>query len=176
LWQRGARPHAPLPRPPWPLRQGCVALLLSGVRYAGTVRKPEVAAEDGDSLGARLRRRRRELGIRRVDAATHLGASWKSLMWWERDNRLPIVSAYPGIIAFLGYEPWPEPCSLAEALLAERRRRGLETCKAAALIGVDEGTWSRWERAEWKPTRRTVLALNRLFGLSVQIEFPADVR
>ena len=139
-------------------------------------RKREPAPIQGDSLGSRLRRRRRELGVCRVDAAMLIGADEKSLMWWERDERLPIVSAYPAIIEFLGYEPWPEPRCLGDALLAERRRRGLEIRKAAALIGVDEGTWRRWELGEWKPTHRSLPALDQLMDASVADLFPGDVR
>jgi hypothetical protein len=97
-------------------------------------------------------------------------------MWWERNVREPFVSFYPAIIRFLEYEPWPEPTTLAEALLAERRRRGMEIRRIAALIGVDEGTWRRWERREWKPTKLSVPALDRLLGTSVASLFSADVR
>lgn len=97
-------------------------------------------------------------------------------MWWERDAWPPRVSAYPAIIRFLGFEPWPEPKTLASALLAERRRRGLEVRKAADLIGVDAGTWRRWERGEWKPTRRTLPALGHLLERRIADAFPSDVR
>jgi transcriptional regulator with XRE-family HTH domain len=137
---------------------------------------PEIERDEGESLGAHLRRRRRDLGLRRIDVAAQLGADPKSLMWWERDERLPFVSFYPAIIGFLGYKPWSEPATLAEALLIERRRRGIEIRAAAALVGVDEGTWRRWERAEWKPTRRTLPALNRLFGYSAIERFPGDAQ
>jgi transcriptional regulator with XRE-family HTH domain len=121
-------------------------------------------------------RRRRELGLRRIDAACKLGVSWKTLMWWERDEREPFVSAYPAIITYLGYEPWPEPKTLADALKAERRRRGVEVRAAAALVGVVEGTWRRWERREWKPTRLTLAALDGLLGASTAALYPEDVR
>ena len=145
-----------------------------GVRL--NARKPEFSADDGDSLGARLRRRRRALGLGRVDAAVLIGTDEKSLMWWERDERIPFVSAYPGIIAYLGCEPWDEPQSLGETLRAERHRRGIEIRKAAALIGVDEGTLRRWERGEWKPTQLTLPALDTFLGYSTKARFPSDVR
>ena len=141
-----------------------------------TAATPEHEALSGDSLGMCLQRRRRELGLRRIDAAAQLGVDEKTLMWWELDAREPIVSAYPRLIEFLGYEPWSEPCSLAEALLAERRRRGMEIRQIAALTGVDEGTWRRWERKEWKPTRLTVPALNQLLRRPVALDFPKDIR
>jgi len=139
-------------------------------------RRPDFLRLIGDTLGARLARRRRELGLRQVDAAGLLGADAKTVMWWERDERLPFVRAYPAIITFLGEEPWADPASLAEALLAERRRRGIEMRDAARLVGVDEGTWRRWEHAEWKATRRTVAVLDAFLRTDVRAAFPADVR
>lgn len=97
-------------------------------------------------------------------------------MWWERDGKLPLVHFYPALIAYLGCEPWSEPRTLAEALLAERRRRGLEMRKIAALVGVDEGTWGHWERAEWKPTRRMLPLLERLLGGGVAQRYAGDIR
>lgn len=102
-----------------------------------------------------------------------MGCDPKTLMWWERDLRQPIVSAYPRIVGFLEYEPWSEPRSLPEALLAERRRRGMEIRDIAALAGVDEGTWRRWERGEWKPTKLTRPAIDRLLGWSASTASPA---
>lgn len=155
---------------------GALHFLSPGVPLHLRAPKPELVREEGASLGAQLRRRRRELGLQCVEAARLIKADPKSLMLWERDERLPFVSAYPAIIQFLEYEPWPEPKTLGEALLAERRRRGIEIRKAAALIGADEGTWRRWERGEWKPTRRTLPSLERLLGLSVSERFPSHVR
>uniref|UniRef100_UPI0025E41CE7 helix-turn-helix domain-containing protein n=1 Tax=Phenylobacterium sp. TaxID=1871053 RepID=UPI0025E41CE7 len=122
-------------------------------------------------MGAHLRRKRRELGLQQSEAAQLLGVAPKTLMWWERDERPPVVSAYPAIIGYLGYEPWPLSDTLAQALLAERRRRGIEIRKAAALVGVDQGTWRRWERGEWRPTSLTLPALDRLLGLAVAARF-----
>jgi transcriptional regulator with XRE-family HTH domain len=147
-----------------------------GVPLHLRAQKPEWEQDQGDSLGAHLRRRRRALGLQRSEAAKLLGADERSLMFWERDEREPVVSAYPAVIEYLGYEPWPAPMSLGHALLAVRRRKGLEVRKAAALAGVDEGTWRRWERGEWKPTRRTLPRLDALIGISTKLQYPADVR
>jgi transcriptional regulator with XRE-family HTH domain len=111
-----------------------------------------------------------------IAAAPLLGVDERTLRWWERDDRSPIVSAYPNIIAYLGYEPWPEPSTLGEALLAERRRRGGEIRVAAELVGVDEGTWRRWERGVWKPNSVSVPKIDSLLGYSVKGRFPNDVR
>ncbi len=122
--------------------------------------KPELAAEKGDTLGPKLLRRRRELGLTQEEAARLLCVDPKSLMWWERDIRTPADRVYPALIAYLGYEPWGESVTLGERLKAERRRRGLSIERAAALIGVDEGTFGRWERGQWKPQPRSLSALD----------------
>ena len=78
-----------------------------------------------------------------------MGTNEWSLRKWER-GRPPTVRFYPGIIRFLGTEPWPEPRTLGERLRAERRRRGLPRADAASLVGVDESTFWRWETDQWK--------------------------
>jgi transcriptional regulator with XRE-family HTH domain len=126
--------------------------------------KPELAAEQGDTLGAQLLRRRRELGLRRVDAAKLLGTNLKSLMWWERNDHEPLERFWPSIIRYLGREPWSPPASIGERLRAERRRRGLSIASAAAMVGVDEGTFGRWERGAWKPQPRSMPRIALFFG------------
>jgi site-specific DNA recombinase len=141
-----------------------------------TARKPDYLAVQGDSLAARLRRRRRELGITRIEAAAQLGTHPVSLNLWEKHGREPAISAYPAIIAFLGYEPWPTPQTLAEALKAERCRRGMNIRAAAGLVCVTEGTWAGWERGAGRLTTRTLPAIAGFLGLYVADTFPFAVR
>jgi transcriptional regulator with XRE-family HTH domain len=49
---------------------------------------------------------------------------------------------------------------LAGKLIAARRRRGLSAKRAAKLLGVDEGTWGRWEqgKAPSYPAHRSLIA------------------
>lgn len=117
------------------------------------LRAPKPFAETAapSTLGVHLMQRRRELGHRRVDAARIIGTSWKSLMWWERNERKPLERSWPAIIAYLGREPWQEPRTLGEHLLAERRRRGLSIGGAAAAMGVDDTTFWWWERGQRVP-------------------------
>jgi transcriptional regulator with XRE-family HTH domain len=72
---------------------------------------------------------------------------------WEH-GATPVPSSFPSIITFLGREPWPEPVSLRDKLLAARRRRGLTAEATAALLGVDPSTYWRWECGQ-KPHRLT---------------------
>jgi transcriptional regulator with XRE-family HTH domain len=125
--------------------------LSPGVAVTLKAAKPELAEHNSVTLGSRLRRRRRELGLRRSGTAILLGIDPKSLMWWERDARQPEVHRYPAIIAYLGEEPWPDPSGLGDRLLAERRRRGLSIKEAGDLLGVDEGTFGCWETDRRRP-------------------------
>lgn len=127
-------------------------------------------------MGKHLAARRQVLGHRQIDAAAIVGVDPKTWMWWERDDHEPCVHQYPSLIRYVGYEPWLEPKTLGERLVVERRRRGLSIAQAAQLIAVDEGTWRRWERGEWKVTRRTALKLSGFLDCSVEATFPDAVR
>ena len=82
-----------------------------------------------------------------------MGVSEEALMKWERDSCEPLDRLYLKVIAFLGHEPWPEPETLGERLRAERRRRGLSIKRAAAMLNIDEGAFTQWERGLRMPTR-----------------------
>ncbi len=86
------------------------------------------------------------------------------------------MRAYPTIIGFLGYEPWSSPQTLAEALIAERRRRGLSIEAAATLSGVDQGTWRMWEHGRWKVTEITRAKVDQFVRLDTAAAFPGTCR
>tara|TARA_R110002124_G_scaffold243235_1_gene408344 strand:- start:56042 stop:56467 length:426 start_codon:yes stop_codon:yes gene_type:complete len=138
--------------------------LLPGISRSLTVRRKEAALEADASLGRQLNVRRRVLGHRQVDAAAIVGVDPKTWMWWEQNLRQPYVHQYPAIIRYLGYEPWAEPLTLGSSLLAQRRRQGLSIRGAAEIVGVDEGTFGRWESGEWKPQLRSLPIIDRFLG------------
>lgn len=113
--------------------------------------KPEILADRGDMLGAHLRRARKIRGLRQIDAAVMMGVDEHTVIDWEKERKQPTVRQYPAIIAFLGYEPWPEPQTLGGILIAERRRLGMSSAEAAVEIGVDQGTYLRWEKGSTLP-------------------------
>ena len=83
--------------------------------------------------------------------ANTLGVATDTYLLWEQGAVFPEVRYFPAIFAFLGYDPFPPPVTLAERIATRRRRLGLTIERAAALIGVDEGTFARWEAGSWKP-------------------------
>lgn len=131
---------------------------MPGVSSFLKARKPEVEALERDTLSAKLKRRRLELGLRQVDAASLLGIGENTLVDWERGQSRPTARSYPAIIVFLGFEPWLRPQTLGERLRARRLRSGLSVKQAAKAIGVDELTFGAWEHG----TRRPSMALREV--------------
>ena len=125
---------------------GRVAMLIPGVSLWVRALKPEFSALRRDTLGAMLKRRRVELGLRQADAAQRMRVCVESVLAWETEAKTPMASQYPAILSFLGFEPWPDPQTVGEKLRAARRRRGLSVKRAAQLLKVDEGTFTNWER------------------------------
>jgi len=74
-----------------------------------------------------------------------LGVNTWTVLNWEKGRTEPPVSSVPSILEFLGYDPYPEPKTVPERLLAKRRALGWSIREAAEFVCVDPGTWSRWE-------------------------------
>ena len=114
------------------------------------------------TVGDHLRARRITLGLSRDEAAKHLGASVFALADWERGDRSPSHPYWPRIIAFLGYDPHPEPKSLAEELAAVQRREGWTREELAENLGVTPCTVWRWTIGAPPRYKRTLEALRRV--------------
>ena len=122
--------------------------------------KPKDTDFEPRSLGEHVRKRRLELRLSQKEVARRLGWSWRSVFNWENGKTNPAIESIPGIIGFLGYGPFPEPGSLSDQLIAVRRANGWTIKQAAAQLGVDEGTWARWEKTgiPWKRHQAVVKA------------------
>lgn len=74
-----------------------------------------------------------------------LGVNPWTVLLWEQGRYAPTPRFYPGLILFLGREPWPEPQTIGERLRAERLRRGLTRRQLGDLLQIDLGSVSKWE-------------------------------
>lgn len=109
--------------------------------------KPRDVLPEPATLGEHIKRRRLELGFTQKEACALLAnICVETLINWEKDKTDPPIPFVPAILHFLGYDPFPPPCTLGERMLAKRRTMGWTIKKAAARIGVDESTWGEWER------------------------------
>ena len=104
------------------------------------------------------------LGLTQRQLAAELGVVVESIVHWEKGKTQPPIARIPALVAFLGYDPFPAPETLAEQLLAKRRAMGWSIQQAAEKLGVDPATWSKWERGQaiLIPTHRA--AVVRLCG------------
>jgi transcriptional regulator with XRE-family HTH domain len=80
------------------------------------------------------------------EVAAELGVNAWTYLGWEHDRTKPAIRFMPRIIGLLGYDPFPAATTFGERIRTKRRELGLSQAKAAALIGVDEGTLRRWEQ------------------------------
>lgn len=128
-----------------------VAFPLAGVQLKLQWVRPKPYSENPETLGGHLRKRRCSAGLTQEQVADQLGANTSTYLLWETDRTKPTVRYYPAIFRFLGYDPFPAATTLPERMAAQRRRLGLSIRAAADQIGVDAGTFRRWETGEWKP-------------------------
>jgi DNA-binding XRE family transcriptional regulator len=84
-----------------PGHSGYGPFLLPGVRVHLTALKPEFRAQQDESLGARLRRRRRLLGLTLAEAAEIIGVRRWTFGLWENGTQEPCVSLRPSVCRFL---------------------------------------------------------------------------
>jgi transcriptional regulator with XRE-family HTH domain len=66
-------------------------------------------AKQPQTIGAHLRKKRFDLQMRQSEAAQRLGVSQRTLSSWERDKIYPTWPLQPGIVAYLGYNPFTDP-------------------------------------------------------------------
>ena len=65
-----------------------------------------------------MKKRRLELALSQKQAADRLGVTSFTVLNWEKGRTEPSITSYPAIVRFLAYDPFPEPTSFRERLLA----------------------------------------------------------
>ena len=129
-----------------------------------TATKPKPYNEHPITLGEHLRKRRIELGLLQKDVASRLGTNEWTYRYWERFGKVPRIRFMPGIIAFLGYYPYPEPTTLGKELLKQRRLLGYSQEQIAKLLSVNEATYRHWENGLCQPSAANLQLIELFFG------------
>jgi transcriptional regulator with XRE-family HTH domain len=111
-------------------------------------------------VGDHLKKRRLDLGLLQKDVARQIGTHLATYWNWETGANQPGIRHAPGVISFLGYDPFPAPQTLGERVRATRRRQGLSHRELAARLGLDPSTVEAWENNQ---VRRPYPRLVRLF-------------
>jgi transcriptional regulator with XRE-family HTH domain len=113
------------------------------------------------NLGEHLRNRRLGLNLRQEDVASQFGTLREVYDRWERDERRPVVSEWPAIIAFLGYYPFTQETA-ADLVLKARRCQGSDQKRLANAVGVIHQRLRRWEHGSEIPDEGTMRHLAHL--------------
>lgn len=106
------------------------------------------------------------MGLFQREVAKLLEVTPWTVMNWEKGRTEPPVSSVPAIVEFLGYDPYPESTTVSECLLAKRRTMGWSIREAAEYVGVDPGTWGRWESGHAVLYRQHRAKVASFLGLS----------
>ena len=103
------------------------------------------------SIGDHIKHQRLNRNLLQRDVAEQLGVSKFTVLRWENNQGEPLVHHFPGIYAFLGYDPAAQPRTVGQRILSARRRRGLTQFELARRLAVDPSTVHGWEHDEHRP-------------------------
>ena len=117
-------------------------------------------------MGDHVRWRRLEMRLTQKEVADQLGVVSWTILNWEKGHTQPPIASIPAILRFLGYDPFPQPKSLPQQLLAKRRVMGWSIKEAARALGVDPASWGNWERGLTILYRQHRALVARLLDLS----------
>ena len=86
-----------------------------------------------------------------------LGVNAWTILNWEKGRTAPPIVTVPALLRWLGHDPFPEPKTPQERMVAARRAAGWTIAEAARHLGIDAATWGNWERTgrvPWKHYER----------------------
>ena len=128
--------------------------------------RPKEKIPPPETIGEHIRQRRKQLGLYQRKVGKEIGVDEFTIHNWEKGKSTPLITHYPAIIRFLGYDPGqPRDLTIPELLKAKRRQLGLTQRQVARLLHVDPSTITGWEQGDivLKRDHRRVLA--RFLGL-----------
>lgn len=99
-----------------------------------------------------------------VTPGAHIVFDTWTYLNWERDKTVPVTTCFRPVVTFLGYDPTPEPATLAERLNAKRRALGVTLEQVAKHLGWDPGTLTRYFNGTWPIPDHRMAVLERLLS------------
>lgn len=131
----------------------------------------------GTTIGERLRRHRKGLGLSGAEAAKSIGVDPSTISKWEcqSDKRHDHRSIHV-IAAFLGCNPLARPVSLREYIRQARQLAGLSQEDLGMHLGTCQHVVSRWELGKSIPSNKQLTQIEQIchFRSGVRITFSAQ--
>jgi DNA-binding transcriptional regulator YiaG len=103
--------------------------------------------------------------------ALQLGTIREAYERWERDERKPIVSVWPSILAFLGH--YPNGNTSANLTLMARRSAGLDQKRLAKKLGVMHQRLRDWEHERQQPSVEQLRRLKEIAEAVARVSRPS---
>ncbi len=99
-----------------------------------------------ETLGDHILTKYLRLGLSHGKAAEQLGVSRHVLWAWTSNRKQVHPKFIPKVIAWLGYDPFPEPESFGASLRNHRMAAGLSQEALSKLLGIRASTIGEFER------------------------------
>ena len=113
------------------------------------------------TIGEHLLKKRLENGLFQRDVAERIRVAICTVAGWEQGMSTPEVRYFPAIFDFLGYDPFPEPKTLGEKIVAWRRRNGITRKALAKQLGIDEAALEKREKDIASTTEQKAIQLTK---------------
>ena len=156
--------HLPEGSPRWPQAQGFVAFFRIGpIRLKWL--KPKEPEIEPQTLGEHIKYSRLQRKLSQEAAARLLGVDESTVLNWEKGHTEPPIHGITALLQFLGYDPFPEPKTLPQHMLAKRQAMGWSIREAARALGVHPDSWADWERGQTTLLRRHRVLVARILNL-----------
>jgi DNA-binding transcriptional regulator YiaG len=138
----------------------CDVLCSIGIPLSPTYPKEIITIAD------HLRKRQLEVKLSQAAVARRIGVSEDTITYWENGRTVPLISAVPAVIAFLGYNPYEvDTSTLGGKVKQFRLMKGLSLKNFAKMLRVAPSTVKSWEDNEFTPAsnnyKRLMDSLNR---------------
>jgi transcriptional regulator with XRE-family HTH domain len=152
--------------PERPQGQGFIAFLqFTRISLKSLIPKPYDLEQK--FFGEHVRRKCLKMGFTQKEVSSKLGVNPWTILNWEKGRTEPPITSIPTILKYLGYDPFPEPMTLPQRLVARRRMMGWLIKDAAEAFDVGPGTWGSWERGQMFLYCKHRALVAQVLGLSV---------
>ncbi len=130
--------------------------------------RPKDYSENPHTLGAHLKKRRRELGLLQREAAERMDILTETFANWEKDKTEPVAAQFRPVVTFLGYDPFPQPITLAERMDTKRRALGVTLEQVSKYLGWDPDSLTCYLDGGWRLPAERAVVLERFLNLDVR--------